>query len=38
VTCALYEKSLGDAGDGSAPVALMPPPTMREHFERLRAA
>ncbi len=38
VACSLYEKSFEEASDNPQPAPLMPPPTMREHFERLRAA
>ena len=38
VTCLLFEKSLENACDEPMPVTFSPPPTMREHFERLRAA
>jgi RimJ/RimL family protein N-acetyltransferase len=38
MTCALYEKSLWEAGEDSAGTVAMPDVSMREYFERLRAA
>ena len=38
VACAMYEKLFEEAGDNAQSGTLMPPPSMREHFERLRAA
>jgi RimJ/RimL family protein N-acetyltransferase len=39
MTCALYEKSLESAGEDSVGMTRIPAPaSMREHFERLRAA
>lgn len=38
VKSALYEKSLENGCDEPMPATFAPPPTMREHFERLRAA
>jgi RimJ/RimL family protein N-acetyltransferase len=38
MACALYEKSLVEADDDAVPTTRMPAFSMREHFERLRAA
>lgn len=38
MTCALYEKSLEDVGEDAVPMTRSPAFSMREHFERLRAA
>jgi RimJ/RimL family protein N-acetyltransferase len=38
MTCALYEKSFDDAGEGAAPMPGVPLARTGTHFERLRAA
>jgi RimJ/RimL family protein N-acetyltransferase len=38
MTCALYDRSLDDLGDEVVAMPRIASPTMREHFERLKAA